>query len=144
MSHLAHIVKLKAALIVEGIADPYKQIDIVQTAYIKALINVNGANNLDEKTCVGFNQWILSYWNEVTPVKGNLIAVKVGSFFRGMTDIFNKAITGDVVILPVVDKVETPEGTDYLKLEEYESLIATLIYEANHKLSQYVETQQIA
>ena len=104
MSHLAHIVKLKQDLITEGVVSPEVQVAIVQTAYAKALINANGAHCLDKKTCVGFNRWILSYWNEVTRNKGYFIAKLVGDFFRNLDQLFNKTISSDVAVLTITDR----------------------------------------
>jgi hypothetical protein len=143
MSHLAHIVKLKSALIMQGIVNPNSQADIAQTAYVKALINVNGANKLNEDTCINFNQWILSYWNETTPVKGNLVASQVGQFFRNISNLFNQTLTSNVAILTVVPKVETTVDFDYTELSEYKELVQSLIDEANKKLPQFTATETI-
>lgn len=144
MSHLAHIVKLKQDLLTEGVVSPEVQADIAQSAYVKALINVNGAHCLDEKDCIGFNRWILSYWNEVTPNKGHYISKQVGDFFRNLSQLFNKTITADVAILPTAPTVEGAGDVKYTDLPSYLALVQTLIDEANHKLPQYTETSQIA
>lgn len=144
MSHLAHIVKLKERLIAEGVLHPQQHIDIAQTAYTKALIAVNGGNNLDEQTCINFNRHILSYWNEITPVNGNLVMAQVGQFFRGLQQSLNTVNTGDVIVIKITPRVETPGDVDYTKLEPYEALIQILIDEANRKLPQFTETNQIA
>lgn len=144
MSHLAHIVKLKENLIQLGVTSPQVQTNIAQTAYTKALINVNGSNKLDEKTCIEFNRYILSYWNEVTPVKGNLIASQVGSFFRSMDALFNTTIVDDVALIRIVPGVEEVGDVKYTELETYSSLVQVLIDEANHKLPQFTSTNQIA
>ncbi len=144
MSHLAHIVNLKKDLIEAGVTNPQVQIEIVQTAYTKALINVDGSNKLDEPTCISFNRWILSYWNEVTPNKGNLIAAQVGNFFRGIDQLYNKTLTGDVVIIKITPTVEAAGDVKYTEFESYEALVQILIDEANHKLPQFTETNQIA
>lgn len=144
MSHLAHIVKLKERLITEGVLHPQQHIDIAQTAYTKALIAVNGGNKLDEQTCINFNRYILSYWNEITPVNGNLVMSQVGQFFRGLQQSLNAVNVGDVIVIKVTPRVETPEALDYTKLEPYEALIQILIDEANCKLPQFTETNKIA
>lgn len=144
MSHLAHIVKLKQDLITQGVVNPTAQADIVQTAYAKALINVGGSNKLDEPVRIKFNQWILSYWNEVTPNKGNLIAAHVGNFFRAVDQMFNKTLVEDVAILPTVPHIEEAGEVEYTKLGSYGDLVQILIDEANHKLPQFKETNQVA
>lgn len=143
MSHLAHIVKLKERLIAEGVLHPQQHIDIAQTAYTKALLAVNGGNKLDEQTCIAFNRYILSYWNEVTPVNGNLVLSQVGQFFRNLQQSLNTVNVGDSIVIKITPRVETPEDFDYTKLEPYEALIQILIDEANRKLPKFTETNQI-
>lgn len=144
MSHLAHIVKLKQDLIGLGVVNPDVQIDVVQTAYSKALLNVTGSVNMDDDTRFKFCRWILSYWNNVTPNKGNLIVAQVGNFFRELKQVFNKTITQDVVILKIVPGVEAVGDVKYDNLDSYAALVQILIDEANHKLPQFKETNQIA
>lgn len=144
MSHLAHIVKLKERLIAEGVLHPQQHVDIAQTAYTKALIAVNGGNKLDEQTCINFNRYILSYWNEVTPVNGNLVMSQVGQFFRGLQQTLNAVNVADVMVIKITPRVETPGDVDYTKLEPYEALVQILIDEANHKLPKFTSTNHIA
>lgn len=144
MSHLTHIVKLKQELIAFGVNDPEKQVDIVQTAYTKALINVNGANKLTAPVCRDFNNYILSYWNEVTPNKGNLIKTQIGHFFVNLDNLFNKTIVDDVSVITIVPRIEDVNDVKYTEFETYKDLVKTLIDEANHKLAKFIETNQIA
>lgn len=143
MSHLAHIVKLKESLIKEGILHPQQHIDIAQTAYTKALITVCGANKLNEQTRINFNRFILSYWNEVTPVNGNMVLAQVGQFFRSLQQSLNSTLVDDVIVIKITPRVETEGEKDYTKLESYSALVQILIDEANRKLQKFTETSQI-
>jgi hypothetical protein len=143
MSHLAHIVKLKQDLIGLGVMSPDVQVEVVQTAYSKALLNVTGSFTMTDEERFKFIRWILSYWNNVTPNKGNLIASQVADFYRNLKQVFNKTITEDVVILKIVPHVEAAGDVKYIELESYAALVQTLIDEANHKLPQFKETNQI-
>jgi hypothetical protein len=144
MSHLAHIVKLKQDLLGLGVTSPEVQDGIAQTAYSKALLNVTGSVEMDDDTRFKFCRWILSYWNNTTPNKGNLIVSQVADFYRNLKQVFNKTITGDVVILPIVATVEAAGEVKYTELESYEAVVQSLIDEARHKLPQFKETNQIA
>lgn len=144
MSHLAHIVKLKQDLIGLGVVNPEVQINIVQTAYTKALLNTTGAVEMTDEVRYGFARWILAYWNDVTPNKGNLILAQVGDFYRNLKQVFNQTLTGDVVILKITPTVEAAGDVKYTELDSYSALVQTLIDEARHKLPQYQETAQIA
>jgi hypothetical protein len=139
MSHLAHIVKLKQALIVEGINAPGTQDAIAQTAYTKALINVTGCPKISDEVRYGFAKWILSYWNNVVPNKGNLVLAQLGGFSRKLNESLSCVLTGDVIVIPVVDKVTGTDDVDYTKLEAYAELIQTLVDEANKHFAQYKE-----
>lgn len=143
MSHLAHIVKLKQALISEGITNPEMQIAVVRTCYVKALITVNSANKLDEEKCIEFNRYILSYWNEVTPVNGLVVMSMIGNFFRALEKAMNHMFTDNKLEIDITPKVELPLEVDYQKLDAYAGVIQTLIDEANFKLPQFMETSQV-
>lgn len=135
MSHLDHIVKLKQELISKGVTNAQKQIDVARTCYVKALIAVNCGQKLDEPDCIDFNKYILSYWNETTPVAGHMVMTMVGNFFRNLQKCTGTIFTGDKVEIEVTPKVEGVE-IDYTELETYKQVIQTLIDEANHKLAQ--------
>ncbi|EBY9764032.1 hypothetical protein D5W64_13040 [Salmonella enterica subsp. enterica serovar Saintpaul] len=143
MSHLAHIVRFKQSLINEGLTDPNLQIEIVRTAYVKALITVGYGNKLDQEQCIQFNRYILSYWNEVTPVNGLLVMTMIGNFFRALEAALNKPFTFNKLKLEVVPKIDTPIDADWEDMETYRDLVQTLVDEANHKLPQFMETNQV-
>lgn len=142
MSHLAHIVKLKQDLIANNVVSPEIQIAIARTAYVKALIHVNSVNKLDEEQCVQFNRFVLSYWNETTPVNGQLVIATIGRFFRALDAFLGKTITANNLEVPIVDAIE---GTDFKweTLESYSALVQTLITEGKHKLEQFLPTDNI-
>lgn len=143
MSHLDHIVKVKQDLIEKGVTNPQKQIDVIRTAYVKALIVVNQANHLNEEDCVDFNRYILGYWNETTPVAGHMVMTLVGNFFRALQKATGEIFIGNTIEIEVCPKIEGV-SVDFAELETYKNLISTLIGEANHKLPKFIETNQIA
>ncbi|UQT02838.1 hypothetical protein SUREIYA_02430 [Serratia phage vB_SmaM-Sureiya] len=143
MSHLAHIVKLKQNLIAEGVTNPETQIAIARTAYVKALITVNTSNKLDEEQCIEFNRYVLSYWNETTPVNGLIVMKTIGDFFRNLDNFLQHTFTDCVLKIQIVPYVENPADLEYTELETYKSLVQQLVDEANYKLPQFMETDQI-
>lgn len=143
MSHLAHIVEFKKSLITEGITNPDLQIQLVRTAYVKALITVGNANKLDKQQCIDFNRFVLGYWNETTPVNGLAVAAAVGAFYRKLEGFLNNTFTDNELNIDIVDKVELPLEVKYTELETYRNLVQTLVDEANHKLPQYIEVAQV-
>lgn len=144
MSHLAHIVKLKQNLIAEGVTNPEHQIQIARTAYVKALIVANHANRLNQEKSIEFDRYVLSYWNETTPVNGLQVMKHIGDFYRTLHGFMDQVFTTDSMDIPIVERVETPINLDYTKLETYAALIQQLVDEANYKLPQFMETDQIA
>lgn len=144
MSHLAHIVKLKQDLLTQGVVNPEVQINIAQTAYTKALLNVTGAIDMKEETRIAFTRWILAYWNDVTPNKGNLILSQLGDVYRNLKKTFNETITSDVVILKITPTIEAAGDVKYTELGSYADLVQTLVDEARHKLPQFTDTNIIA
>lgn len=143
MSHLAHIVKLKGDLIAEGVSSPEQQIAIAQTTYVKALITVASGNKLDVDARVAFNKYVLSYWNETTPVNGLLVITAINNFYRDLANAINNVFVEDKIKLDVTGKVETPLNTKYTELESYRALIQTLVDDANQKLPQFTATNQL-
>lgn len=142
MSHLAHIVALKQALISNGVTNPVAQIEIVRTCYVKALISVHQQNPMPEQKCWDYTRYILSYWNETTPVEGNKVISEIGNFLRALENALNGTIVDNklkLVITPVPEGVEF----DFTKLEQYASVINTLKAEAIKKLSQFEGKEQL-
>lgn len=136
MSHLSHIVKLKQDLIGNDVKNPEAQIAIVRTAYVKALISINSAFKMDEEECINFNRFILSYWNETTPVNGHLVMSAVGNFFRALEATLNGSLVDNKLKIEITGKVDDVEF-DFVKLESYADLISALKGEAVHKLEQF-------
>lgn len=143
MSHLAHIVNFKKSLITEGITNPELQIELVRTAYTKALITVGSANKLDKQQCIDFNRFVLSYWNETTPVNGLVVMAQVGNFYRALEAFLNNTFTDNKLKIDITPKVELPLDVKYTELETYRDLVQILVDEANHKLPQFIEVNQV-
>lgn len=143
MSHLQHIVRFKQSLLSEGISAPDLQIEIVRTAYVKALITIGYGNNLNQEQCIQFNRYILSYWNEVTPVNGLLVMTMVGNFCRALKAHLERPFTENKLKLEVCPKIELPIECKWDELETYKDLVQTLVDEANHKLPGFLETAEV-
>lgn len=142
MSHLAHIVALKQALIAEGVTNPVKQIEVVRTCYVKALISIEAINKLPEQQCFDFFRFVLGYWNEVTPVDGHAVVGTIANFCRAMDEALKGCITDDKLNVTISEK---PEGVsfDYTKLSQYADVINTLRTEATFKLSEFLGKEQL-
>lgn len=88
MSHLAHTVKLKTALLAAGITDPNEQKAVVENAYVRALLKYlftyeyvfNGFTKEAEAHL--YNR--LSKWNEISPINGPLIVERLKAELRGL------------------------------------------------------------
>jgi hypothetical protein len=140
MSHLAHIVKYKERLINNGICDPNTQIKIVQTCYVKALISIAAINKLSSTNMTKFNNYILSYWNETTPVDGFLVNSLVARFYHELETSLIKMDQGERLIVSVIPAIDVPEGIDYYTIDGYTAIIDTLKIEATCKLNEFLET----
>lgn len=141
MSHLAHIVKLKKDLIDAGVTSPAVQVEVVQTAYVKALITQNVKAKLNEDQCIDFNRYVLSYWNETTPNAGHAILVQIGNFFRKLAAVTDDLLIDNSVKLEVTPAVKDAGEAKYTELASYRDLIQTLVDEANHKLQHFLAVQ---
>lgn len=142
MSHLDHIVKLKQELIGAEVMNPQSQIDIVRTTYVKALVSVASSNKMSENDRIEFSKYILSYWNETTPVAGHVVMTFVGQFFRTLESKLNGVLTDNELVVEVAPQVEDVKFK-YSELDSYKTLIQTLIDEANKKLPSFLETSRI-
>lgn len=136
MSHLAKIVAVKEQLIKGGITNPTKQAAIVRTAYVRALYIFHRAHFGRPHQCRAFNEYILNYWNETSPIQGNLILAMYQSFEGRMNTALltvGKTMKVDVEITPC----EEAGDLNYVELPGYQELVDTLLGECNHKKPQY-------
>lgn len=142
MSHLQHIVLLKQDLISNDVNGPVQQAAIARTAYVKALIHINAVNKLDEEQRNAFNRFVLGYWNEVTPVNGQLVVSAINRFFYNLESFLAKSFTANTLEVPVVEAVEDVKFK-WEELDTYRNLVQTLVTEGNHKLAQFMPTDNI-
>lgn len=139
MSHLAHIITVKKSLIELGVTNPIEQIAIVRTAYVRALALFQQRGRLAKNQHGDFLTQILGYWNEVTPVQGNLVISELRRFNAELT----AALLGiggldsiNVVITPIA------ELSDKVKISEipgYKDLVDVLSAEADEQLTGWVK-----
>uniref|UniRef100_A0AAU8KX74 Uncharacterized protein n=1 Tax=Pantoea phage Survivor TaxID=3232176 RepID=A0AAU8KX74_9CAUD len=137
MSHLDHIVRLKQELIREGINEPEVQIEIARGAYVKALITHACKHDMCEDERIAFHKYILSYWNETTPVQGHVVLSQVGNFFRALKKCVDGVLISNDIKLEVIPAVKGAGEKKYTELATYSLLIETLLAEADHKLPQF-------
>lgn len=134
MSHLSHIVTVKQALIGLGVTDPVKQIEVVRTAYVRALFMVKNKLNIPAEHQGDFYRYALAYWNEVHPVAGNLVIAEITHFNGQLNEAIKNIASLDKITLQIApiefegSVVETPGYTD---------LVETLVKEAEGKYKDF-------
>lgn len=135
MSHVAAIIDYKKELLTNGVTDPELQIEFVRTAYISALIRLLTKYDVNKEDRKEYLQKVLSYWNEVYPVDGNIIILEIENFYRRLrtsllgvkSDLFVKLVTNDSF-------TKFPEFND---LETYNSLVNIIYSEAESKYNSF-------
>ena len=135
MSHVAAIINYKKELLSNGVTDPELQIEFVRTAYISALIRLLTKYDVNKEDRKEYLQKVLSYWNEVYPVDGNIIILEIENFYRRLrtsllgvkSDLFVKLVTNDSF-------TKFPEFND---LETYNSLVNIIYSEAESKYNSF-------
>lgn len=90
MSHLAHTVKLKSALLEAGVADLKLQEQVINAAYINAITKylfsrslVFGAYNEEVEEQVSAR---LNRWNNISPINGQYILEGIRQLFPALTE----------------------------------------------------------
>lgn len=139
MSHLAHIVTFKKTLIAEGVTDPKFQIELTRSAYVRALISFKCKSGIDGKDASHFYNYILSYWNETSPVAGSLVVSEVTFFFSSLDKALNNVGEVEMIQVPVSTVAELPEGKKLTEMASYTELVNALCQEAIQKYKAWVE-----
>ncbi|QDB70261.1 hypothetical protein CF8_0093 [Aeromonas phage CF8] len=137
MSHLTHIVAVKQSLIALGVTDPTKQIDIVRTAYVRALFSAKSQLNVPSEYQGDFYRYMLSYWNETHPVAGNLVVAEITRFngqLQSAIDNIGSLEKIKVEIAPVEYEGKVTE------IAGYKELVDTLVGESAHKYPHFKST----
>ncbi|WNV45848.1 hypothetical protein [Aeromonas phage AerS_266] len=134
MSHLAHIVTVKQALIGQGVTDPVKQIEVVRTAYVRALFMVKNKLNIAVEHQGDFYRYVLAYWNEVHPVAGNLVIAEITHFNGQLTQAINNVASVDKIVIEIAP-IEF-EGS-VVEIPGYVDLVNTMVKEAESKYKDF-------
>lgn len=139
MSHLARIIAVKKSLIEMGVVNPITQIAVVRTAYVRALAIFQQSGRLTKDQHGEFFNQILGYWNETSPVQGNLVIAELRRF--------NAEVTASMLALGSIDSINiviTPIAEDIgeVKISEiagYSDLVGTLVAEAQEQLTGWLK-----
>lgn len=134
MSHLAHIVTVKQSLIAQGVTDPIKQIEVVRTAYVRALFMVKNKLNIPVQHQGDFYRYLLSYWNEVHPVAGNLVIAEITHFNGQLNQAINNIASVDKIVIEIAP-IEF-EGS-VVEIPGYADLVETMVKEAESKYKDF-------
>lgn len=127
MSHLAHTVKLKTAMVAAGVTDLGVQEQVVCNAYVNAiqkyLFNKGLVFSAYTEEVEGVVYDRLNRWNNISPINGSLIIEKVRRMFGTLTnqamDLGNFQPYPNLVV----------EGYDYRNCECYNGLVNWLFGE---------------
>lgn len=136
MSHLAKVVAIKEQLIKDGIPNPTKQAAIVRTAYVRALAIFHRKHLSKPEHCRDFNEYILGYWNETSPINGSLILAE----FQALEARIQHALFTMCEHMKVefeITPCEEAGELKYVDIPSYKELVDTLVGECITKKPQY-------
>ena len=132
MSHVLHINNYKQHLITKGITNPEVQISLTRTAYVSALIRLIQQKCICEADRKDVVYHILSYWNEIFPVNGNMVYLGVKNFYTALYEA-TATVKGNVFVRVSIEPAAL-EHPDYNDDQTYDNLVDCLFNEA---LEQY-------
>lgn len=139
MSHLAHIITVKKALIDLGVTNPVDQIAICRTAYVRALAMFQNRGRLPKDQHADFYTQILSYWNEVTPVQGNLVIAELRRFNAEMTAALLGLGHLDAISVEITPIAELQGKVKISEIPGYKELVDILSAEAEEQLTAWAK-----
>lgn len=134
MSHLDHVVRVKESLAARGVTCPFQQRDLIDQAYIDALVAHHFACNptftLHDKERDTY-RCMLDKWNSVSPIGHEKIYSGVLSFIN-LT--YSALRTKGRVHLKVHAAISENENTVMLEdIPEYNDLVSYLCQEVKNK-----------
>lgn len=120
MSHLAHTVALKKELIEKGIVDPKLQNDVVNGAYVRALVRylfhcnaLLGHYTEDVETAILDR---LARWNEISPINGNYILARTKDVIFCLSQQAAKGGLFEPIPAEIPEKFNGPDSEVFMNL----------------------------
>jgi len=135
MSHLTAIVNYKKELIANEINDPELQIEFVRTAYISGLIRVLTKYEVCTADRKEYLLKMLSYWNEIYPVNGNIVILEIENFYRRLRSSLQGIKSNLFVKLVTNDSFDKFPG--FNDLTTYNELVNIIYKEADEKYNSF-------
>ena len=139
MSHLAHIITVKQALIAEGVTNPLLQTDTCRTAYVRALSTMERTGRVARNDLADFYSSILGYWNETSPIQGNLIMAELRAFNADLQKQLDRMGEHDGIVAKFPRPANLSEDVKVHELDGFNELVETLVAEASKKLADWQE-----
>lgn len=139
MSHLAHDITVKQALIAAGVTNPTVQTDTTRSAYVRALASFDQSGKTTKGELADFYQSILSYWNETSPIKGALIIAELRKFNADLIRQMSNLGTVEGLKVDFPRPVDLPENIKVHELDGFPEMVQALIDDCNKKLAHWRE-----
>ena len=138
MSHAIKAASVKAAMIKEGITNLVVQQTLVESAYVRALAMFHRRHLRQPEKCRSFNEYILGYWNEASPINGNLIMAQYNALEARIANALADLGSLRRIEVEITPLDEEQASIDVTKIPGYPELVNYLVEEANKKLPQFI------
>ncbi|QDJ97078.1 virion structural protein [Aeromonas phage D3] len=139
MSHLAHLVEVQQDLIAKGVTSPKVHMDVGRGAYVRALAVFQQRRRLPEKDLGHFNDMILGYWNETSPIQGNLIIAELRAFNAALRNQLESLGGLDQVCVEFVRPADLDASIQVSSLNGFKAMVESLVSDTEKKLKEWLE-----
>lgn len=140
MSHLEHKVTVSKDLLSKGIANPLVHEAVARGAYVRAFATFEARGRIQQARYLGefFNR-MLGYWNEKSPIQGNLIIAELTSF--------NGSVKKQLLDLGGVDGVHAdfikpdgiPADLSVSSLDGFKGMVDSLLADCEKNLAEWIK-----
>jgi hypothetical protein len=137
MSHAIKAAGVKATMIKEGVTNLLVQQSLVESAYVRALVMFHRRCFRNTNQAQEFNRWILGYWNESSPINGNLINAQVLALESRISHAMDNLGSIRRIDIEVVPSKEGDPDIDVTKISGYPELVNFLVEEATQKVPEF-------
>lgn len=137
MSHAIKAAAVKAVMIKDGITNLLVQQSLIESAYVRALVMFHRRHFRNPNQAQDFNRYILGYWNESSPINGNLIIAQVNALETRIEHTMNNLGSVRRIDIEVVPSKEGDPDIDVTKIPGYPELVDFLVTEAQGKISEF-------
>lgn len=139
MSHLEHKVMVSQDLLAKGVTNPIVHEAVARGAYVRAFATFEHRDRVPTSHLGEFFSRMLGYWNEKSPIQGNLIIAELRTFNGGIKNQLLDLGGLDGVKMDFIRPEGIPADLSVSGLNGFKGMTDALLGDCEKKLTEWVK-----